>query len=351
MGGQRPPRAAVRAAVRSALADLVPGDRVVVALSGGADSLALTAATVVVGADLGLLVEAAVVDHQVQAGSADAAARAAGQARMLGCSIVHVEAVDGRAGSGTGGPEAAARTARFQALDRVAGGGGPAATPPAAAVLLGHTLDDQAETVLLGLARGSGTRSLAGMAPVAGRYRRPLLALRRDVVRAAAAESAAADRRLRPWSDPHNADAAFTRVRVRASVIPQLERSLGPGVTQALARTAGLAREDADALDMWADRVWAAVAPAVAGGGGPGDGDEHRLPVRLVNDGGQQLPAAVLRRVVRRFLLQTGCPSGDLTARHLSGVAGIVAEQSRAEIALPGGRRARREAGDVVVRA
>ena len=238
------------------------------ALSGGADSLAMLAATVLVCQERGLVCGAVVVDHQLQPGSSAVAARAADQARILGCSDARVVAVEVEAGQGAGGPEAAARTARYAALDRVAGD--PRAPrdaaarrePAAAAVLLGHTLDDQAETVLLGLARGSGTRSLAGMAPRAGRYRRPLLDLPRELVARAAAEAAAEDPRLQPWADPHNEDPAFARVRVRAEVVPVLEAALGPGVSRALARTAALAREDADALDAWAERVLADLRTA-----------------------------------------------------------------------------------------
>lgn len=344
MVAQRPPRAAVRAAVRAALADLAPGDRVVVALSGGADSLALAAATVAVGAQLGLLGEVVVVDHQLQRGSAQVAARAASQARDLGFTVVHVVAVDVPGGDG-GGPEAAARAARYRALGALARGGRGGCPPAAAAVLLGHTRDDQAETVLLGLARGSGTRSLAGMAAVSGRYRRPLLGLPREVVRAAAHEWAAEDPRLAPWEDPHNEDPSYTRVRVRARVLPEMEASLGPGVAAALARTAGLAREDADALDLWADQVWAQL-PA----GDPGSA-AARLPVSTLVDRPDPLPRAVLHRVVRRFLLEAGCPRGTLTSGHLRGVADLVlAPDSPAEVALPGSRRVRREAGDLVVR-
>ncbi len=300
MASGRPPRAAVRAAVRDCLADLEPGQRVVVALSGGADSLALTAATVAVGAELGLLCEAVVIDHQLQAGSGEVAARAAEQARILGCVDARVIAVQVPRGSGSGGVEAAARDARYAALNAAtgvgapasadrAGGGSPDGSPPwgayavessaeppgepvtgppaaversaepaVAAILLGHTREDQAETVLLGLARGSGTRSLAGMAGRTGIYRRPLLGLPREVVLAAALAAAADDPRLEPWTDPHNADARFARVRVRDEVLPILEDALGPGIVEALARTATLAREDADALDAWAERVWAA---------------------------------------------------------------------------------------------
>jgi tRNA(Ile)-lysidine synthase len=345
MAGSQPPRAAVRAAVRACLADLEPGERVIVALSGGADSLALTAAAVVVGDELGLLCEAVVIDHQLQAGSAEVATRAADQARILGCVSARVIAVDVPRGAGSGGVEAAARAARYAALDAAALGVGYP-VPPAATVLLGHTREDQAETVLLGLARGSGTRSLAGMAQSSGVHRRPLLDLPRDVVVAAALETASADPRLEPWSDPHNDDPGFARVRVRHDVLPMLEGALGPGIVEALARTATLAREDADALDSWADQVWAQVVDVVAPPGPPA------LPVAALTSAGEPLPPAIVHRVVRRLLVEAGCPTGVLTSGHIRAVAALLepGASARAEVALPGGLRARREAGALVVR-
>jgi len=418
MSAQRPPRAAVRAAVRANLCDLEPGDRVVVALSGGADSLALTAATVAVAAELGLLCDAVVIDHQLQPGSGEVAARAAEQARILGCAEARVITVEVPRGAGSGGVEAAARAVRYAALDAAAGvdaaaggaaaaaaaaspgrrtGGGPQhgsprsapevrsptgasegdsrAALPAAAILLGHTREDQAETVLLGLARGSGTRSLAGMAARTGVYRRPLLDLPRDVVAAAAMEQAVADPRLEPWTDPHNTDVVFARVRVRRQVLPVLEAALGPGVVEALARTATLARHDADALDAWADQVWRRAREDVGDTGAARRQPRHlgvalpqddqqaselspttpgpvSLPVAALSVQGVPLPPAIVHRVVRRFLLEAGCPSGSLTAGHIRAVVAMVDPRSsgRADVALPGGRRARRDAGAVVVR-
>lgn len=235
-----------------------------VALSGGPDSLALAAATAFEAPRAGLRAGVVVVDHGLQEGSDAVAERAAQQARALGLDPVRVlrvrvggsslgvsgssvgvstSSTSGRAGSG-GGPEAAARDARYAALDQAAGELG------ATAVLLGHTLDDQAETVLLGLARGSGPASLQGMAAVSGRYRRPLLGIRR-----ATTVQACTDAGLEPWHDPHNVDDAFSRVRVRRHVLPVLEQHLGPGVAEALARTAETLREDGEALDHMADEV------------------------------------------------------------------------------------------------
>lgn len=240
-----PAVAEVRRAVRQALAALPEGATVLVALSGGADSLALAAATAFEAPKRGIRAVAVTVDHGLQPGSADAAAAASAQAERLGLDarVVRVEV------GGTGGPEAAAREARYRALADAA------AQTGAIAVLVGHTLDDQAETVLLGLARGSGGASLQGMAPDAElvpgiRLLRPLLEVRRKTTRAACA---AED--LTPWDDPHNADPAYARARVRERVLPVLEAELGPGIADALARTAAQLREDAEAFDDMIDET------------------------------------------------------------------------------------------------
>lgn len=214
---------------------------VLVALSGGPDSLALAAATAFEAPRAGVLAGVVIVDHGLQAGSADVAARAATQAIELGLAPVLIRAVT--VGS-DGGPEAAARAARYAALDAAA------AETGATAVLLGHTLDDQAETVLLGLARGSGAASLWGMQQASGLYRRPLLGIRRSTTVAFCTESG-----LDAWLDPQNIEHRFTRVRVRSTVLPVLESELGPGVAEALARTAGQLREDAEALDYFAEEI------------------------------------------------------------------------------------------------
>lgn len=240
-----PAVAEVRRAVRHALAESPKAATVVVGLSGGADSLALAAATAFEAPKRGIRAIAVTVDHGLQAGSADAASAAAAQAEALGLDarIVRVDVAR------DGGPEAAARTARYRALADAAADAG------AAAVLVGHTLDDQAETVLLGLARGSGAASLQGMAPVSQlgsgvALLRPLLEVRRTTTRAACAAEA-----LEPWDDPHNLDPRFARVRVRQNVLPVLEAELGPGVAAALARTAAQLREDSDAFEEMIDET------------------------------------------------------------------------------------------------
>lgn len=242
--GLDPAVAEVRRAVRSALAGLSADAVVLVALSGGADSLALAAAAAFEAPKLGLRVVSVTVDHGLQPGSADAAAAAAAHAEALGIEarVVRVDV------AGAGGPEAAARDARYRALREAARAAG------AVAVLVGHTLDEQAETVLLGLARGAGAASLQGMAEASDldglSVLRPLLGVRRATTRAACAAEG-----LEPWDDPHNADARFTRVRVRERVLPVLEAELGPGVAEALARTAAQLREDAEAFDEMIDET------------------------------------------------------------------------------------------------
>jgi len=315
--GPDPAVAAVRLAVRRALADLAAGDLVLVGLSGGGDSRALAAATAFEAPRAGLASGAVVVDHGLQQGSAEVAAAAAAFATGLGLSPVLVRRVDV---SGTGGPEAAARTARHAALVDAADRAG------AVAVLLGHTRDDQAETVLLGLARGSGARSLAGMSPVAGLLRRPLLDLDRETVRAAAAVDAEPS-----WDDPHNEDPAYARVRVRRTGLPALEDSLGPGVAAALARTADLLRADADALDAWAATA-AETATHPEGG----------LDVETL--GG--LPAAIRTRVLLAAVRAAGAPSTAVTAAHVEAVDRLVTDwHGQGPLHLPGGLRVHRRCG------
>ncbi|MCU1672537.1 MAG: tRNA lysidine(34) synthetase TilS, partial [Frankiales bacterium] len=248
-------------------------------------------------------------DNGLQDGSAAVAARAAGQCRSLGLEPVEVlTAGDGAAGTGDGGPEARARATRYALLESAA------ARLGAAAVLLGHTLDDQAETVLLGLARGSGTRALAGMAAARGVFRRPLLGLTRDLTAKACAEAG-----LVPWSDPHNADPRFARVRVRARVLPVLEQELGPGVAEALARTAAQLREDADALD--------ALTPDTA--------DCAELAA---------LPAALRSRALKRWA-ERACGRA-VSAAHVAALRTLVEDwRGQGPVDLPGGTRVSRTAG------
>lgn len=269
------------------------GARWCVGLSGGPDSLALTA----VAAQL-LPTTALIVDHGLQAGSAEVAETARAQALSLGCVAARVLRVEVGPSTGSGGgPEAAARTARYAALESSRDG----------PVLLAHTLDDQAETVLLGLGRGSGARSIAGMRPYDPPWCRPLLGVRRSVTHDAVRELG-----LTAWQDPHNSDRRFTRTRLRAEVLPLLEEVLGGGVAEALARTATALREDNDFIDETA----AAALPEAASGTGPDAG----LDVRFL----AALPDPVRRRVIRRWLLAGGAIG--LTDKQIRGVDTLITD-------------------------
>ncbi len=321
--GPQPPVAEVRVLVRRCLADLGPGELVLAACSGGADSLALAAALAHEAPRQRLRAGAITVDHGLQAGSAGRAAALAALLTGLGLEPVLNVPVTVAAGPGAGGPEAAARAARYRALDEAASQTG------AAAVLLAHTRDDQAETVLLGLARGAGARSLAGMPPRRGRYRRPLLGASRATLRAACAALG-----LQPWDDPQNADPGYARARVRHQALPALEAALGPGVAEALARTAGQLRADAEVLDGLADAEAARLAE-------PG----QSWPVA----GLAELPAAIRSRVLRSAALAAGCPAGALGASHVAALDALVTGWHGQRWAdLPGGIRALRRYGKLL---
>lgn len=314
-----PPVADIRRAVRASLRGAVgPDDLILVALSGGADSLALAAATAFEAPRGGYRAGAVIIDHGLQPGSAQVAERAAAQARELGLDPVVIESVeiidDGA------GPEASARAARYGAIDRVRDAVG------ATAVLLGHTLDDQAETVLLGLARGSGGKSLHGMAVVNGHLIRPLLGIRRDET-----HQACADQGLEPWADPMNEDASFRRVRVRTTVMPMLEAELGPGIAEALARTATSLREDSETLDALANE-WAREIVDVDADG--------RITLDI---GGLVTQPAALRQRICRIVAEQGF-GVSLSRAHTMAVASLATEwHGQGPIDLPGIRVERTE--------
>ncbi|WP_257233749.1 tRNA lysidine(34) synthetase TilS [Halopolyspora algeriensis] len=311
---------AVRAAVRRLLdsAEAAPHLEapVVVACSGGADSLALSAAATHVAHRRGIAVHGVIVDHDLQSGSAEVAARAAEQLDELGCDEVRTIRVEVE---GAGGVEAAARRARYAALRE--------ARPHGALVLLGHTLDDQAETVLLGLGRGSGPRSVGGMRPLDGPWARPFLEVPRRTTLQACRELG-----LRPWQDPHNEDSRFTRVRLRTEALPLLEEVLQGGVAAALARTAEQLRDDTDALDAFADNARRRV-----------ESDGVLDAASLASE-----PAAVRRRVLRAWLLDRGVP--ELSDAHLRQSDALVGDwRGQGGHALPGNFVLRRARGTLLV--
>ena len=304
---------AARGTVDAVVVDLPEGSVVLVALSGGPDSLALAGVTAWVARRRGLTARGVVVDHGLQEGSADVASAAAELGVRLGLDDVPVVTVHV---DGPGGPEAAARDARYSALSE------EAARVGAPAVLLGHTRDDQAETVLLRLARGSGARSLSGMRERQGLWRRPFLRMSRADVHHCAVEL------LEPlqasaWLDPHNTDPAYARVRARHA-LGVLSDDLGPAVVVGLARTADLLRDDADALDDWADREFARLVE-VDDGSLAADCAELAL-----------LPRAIRTRVIRAMALRAGCPGEDVGIGQVARIDALITDwHGQGEVSLP----------------
>ena len=306
----------LRSALLANLADLEPGDQIAVGVSGGADSVALLKAAVHVGNEKSLKVFAVIIDHQLQDGSSQVAQKTWQIAKDLGTQDVEVIAVDVETGSGSGGLEAAARNARRSAFENFAKANN------LKAVLLGHTLDDQAETVLLGLARGSGARSLSAMRKIDGLYRRPFLELTRELVRSTVSD-------LSTYEDPHNTDLNFTRVKVRKEVLPVLEKELGPGISQALSRTADMLRDDADALDAYAKMIL----------------DAGDIAIETL----ELLPKAVRTRVLRQLAIAGGALVNDLSREHVLLIDNLITNwKGQGPLNLPGQVNVKRESGKLV---
>jgi len=332
--------------VRKALDSLglAPGDLVLVACSGGADSLALAAVAQRAAHNIGkttrkrgfaIRVGAVIIDHQLQPGSAQVAQQAAQQCQKLGLNPVRVVKVEVPS-QGAGGLEAAARSARYQALEQTAIELG------AEAVLLGHTLDDQAEQVLLGLARGSGAKSLGGMPDQRGLFLRPFLHIRRSTT-----EFLCDWHGLRPWRDPTNAKPVHLRNRVRLQAMPVLEEVLGPGVPEALARTAEQLKEDAEALDYYATQLFVEASQGVS----------TVAATQLLNrPGGHQVsldvevlltaPVAVRRRALRKAAITAGAPASAMSRTQVLTLDALVANwHGQSAHTLPGSVVASRKCG------
>ena len=300
----------LRNAVKPYLATLEAGDSFLVAVSGGADSLALAAALFIESKASALNPIAVTIDHQLQENSQEQAIKVSNQLKELGYVQVITKKVVVSFDSGL---EAGARDARYSALMEIA------QEKKAIKVFLGHTRDDQAETVLLGLARGSGARSLSGMAIENGIYLRPFLSATR-----AETEAACKEWKLDFWNDPHNLNTDFTRVKVRREVIPYLEENLDPGISRALVRTSALLREDADALDQWADREY-------------GDLECERLAA---------LPKAIRTRIIRRAALEAGATPGQLTFEQVGAIDALIcAWKGQGAVSLAGGVKVERISG------
>ena len=292
--------------------------RILIGVSGGADSLALAIGTLAECNAHDIEAVAIVIDHQLQEGSAQVAECARTQLIDLGYSkvdvvTVQVELIDGM--------ESSARRARYAAFNSAIEKYQPDY------FFLAHTKNDQAESVLLGLARGSGTRSLSGIAEVNGIFIRPLLGLDRETTEAVCDEHG-----ITPWIDPHNSELTYARVRVRQEILPLMERELGPGIIGALARSAAILREDADALDALAQEFLDGREPS----------DSSNLEVSEL----ARLPKALRIRVLRRAIYLTGAPLGSLTSEHLQPIEALITNwHGQGEISLPGGVKVWRISG------
>ena len=305
----------IRSAVRNHLNQLEAGDSFIVAVSGGADSLALAYALLLESQPLALTPIAVTIDHQLQENSAIQAERVVEQLKEMGYNQVISKKVFINSDSNL---EAIARDVRYQALDEIR------EERKAEKIFLGHTFNDQAETVLLGLARGSGARSLSAMAEIKEQYIRPLLSITREET-----ERACRELSLDFWSDPHNFNSDFTRVRVRREVIPYLEEHLDPGISRALVRSASLLRDDAEALDLWAEREIQGL-------------DLTNLECEHL----AQLPRAIRTRILRIAAISAGTTPGTLTFEQIGAMDALVSAWSgQGELALSGGVKVERISG------
>ncbi len=286
---ERPRLTPVMADVRRAIRDswdhlnLYKGSTVAIACSGGADSLALASAALFEGQRAEINVIACIVNHNLQEGSMEVALRTKGILMEMGFSVV--ETMDVHIQQSSLGMEAAARNARYGALTEFAD------KHNAAFTLLGHTQDDQAETVLLGLARGSGAKSIAGMPALSpdGKYLRPLLGItRKETV------FYCEDLNLEYWSDPQNLDTKFSRVKARLNVLPVLEEELGPGIAQALSRTAEILQDDLAYLEAQADVAFEEVTRTT------------NNSVVIDTEAFEKLPKALANRVIHKSLSLMG---------------------------------------------
>jgi len=305
----------LRQAVRFWFEKLEPNSKVCIGVSGGADSLALAAAAKLESKNFSIDLVAVIVDHGLQANSAEIAEFAKQQLIKLGFQDIFV----GRASVQiTDGLEASARRARYKVFQQAI----ETYTPNT--FLLGHTKNDQAEGVLLGLARGSGTKSLSGMQEVSGIFVRPLLGIDRATTEIACHES-----NIEYWVDPHNSNQDFTRVRVRENILPLLENEIGPGIIDALARSAKILREDATALDEWAESVFRQVKPM-------------DIEISILDS----LPVAVRSRVLRMAIYAAGAPAGSISAAHLEPIEAFVSDwRGQGHTSLPGGVKVCRISG------
>jgi tRNA(Ile)-lysidine synthase len=308
----------VRHGVRTALANLQPADLVLVACSGGPDSMALAKAVSLEAPLAHIGAGAIVVDHGWSQSSQEVVARTVVSLETMGLAPVLTAKLPPHEKS-----ETAARDLRYAAISQAA------AETSARAVFLGHTQDDQAETLLMRLARGSGTKSLAGIPPKRDIFVRPLLGVSRQVTHEACQEWS-----LVTWQDPANFDTRHTRVRVRQKVLHALADALGEGVAQGLARSANLLRDDAEVLDGLAAQTFDLVF------------DQQNQTLNAEKLAAEQ--PAISRRVLLNWVSQCGVPKAELTFLHASQLQSLLSrEQNSTRVALPAKFTAWRDGTDL----
>jgi tRNA(Ile)-lysidine synthase len=315
MSAPNPATVELRRAVRPWLANLSAHSKILVGVSGGADSMALAFVLRLEAENLELELIPVIVDHGLQENSDLIAKGVEKKLKEIGFAEIFLARA---LVTVTDGLESSARRARFQIFNQAV------ETFSATAFFLAHTENDQAETVLLGLARGSGTKSLSGMAEVNGVFIRPLLAISRELTVAVCGEN-----KIDFWQDPHNSNEEFTRVRVRKNILPLMEDQIGPGIISALARSARILREDADALDSLAAQYLA-------------NKDVTDLSVEAL----QELPKAIRSRVLRAAIYAVGAPAGSISADHLAPIEALVTDwRGQGPTSLPGGVKVARISG------
>ncbi|HEY1422887.1 MAG TPA: tRNA lysidine(34) synthetase TilS [Candidatus Acidoferrum sp.] len=299
--------------------------RVGVAVSGGADSVALLRLLVAMRAELGVVVSAVHFNHKLRGKASDADEKfVAALAEKLGVTL-HLGRADvaGKAKREKANLEDAARRARYEFFERLAERGAMEIVATA------HTMDDQAETVLAHIFRGTGIAGLAGIHPVAGRVVRPLLGFRREVLR----------RYLRAkkqrWrEDASNRDLTRTRARMRKKLLPLLEKQFNPAVIEHLAALADRAREQASFVQRLAEQLFLKHVLV--------DGNSARIelaellnPLALQQAGESEVLRA---RLIQEIAERTRQRRGQISAGHIAAIVQIAKMgETGKRLQIPGG--------------
>lgn len=293
-------------AVNHLLKNFEPADNILVACSGGADSLALAWSSQVVAKRLGLNLICVIIDHQLIKESAQVALEAKIKCENFGIEKVVIKQIEVK--ENKEGLEAAARKARYEAFEQLA------IEFDANAVLLAHTQDDQAETMLMRLTRGSGAKSLSAMKEVSGKYLRPFLHIRKfELVNALEKEG------ITYWQDPANTDYKFLRAKVRHELMPKLIEVLGQSAIESLDKTSDLLKEDNDALDLIAQENY------------------EKLNRELKVENLEEYPAAIRKRIIKIAALEAGVISGPFSYEHIEAIDALVTNwRGQGNVDLPG---------------